>query len=131
MLPGIGLQLSPDGSHRFHWYAKAVGSFVQAPRVAVRIEPRCGVPLIVGGAVFAGGFAVGGGGGGGGGGGAAETTAVALLVAEPDPAAFVPVTVTRMVLPTAKLPSVSCVPVAPETEAQFAPAVSQRFHWYA
>ena len=91
------------------------------------VFPCCGVPVITGRAVFTGGRAAGGGGGGGG--GAAATMPVGLLVASVEPEAFVAVTVTRILLPTSPTPSVYCWPVLPPTEAQFAPAVSHRFHW--
>ena len=69
------------------------------------------------------------GGGGGGSVGDDAITEVALLVAEPDPPVFDAVTVTRSLLPTSAEASPYCAAEAPATEAQFAPAESQRFHW--
>jgi len=67
----------------------------------------------------------------GGGAGAGATTEVALLVADAEPAVFVAVTATRSALPTSVVPSTYVAAVAPAIVAQFAPALSQRRHWYA
>jgi hypothetical protein len=52
-------------------------------------------------------------------------------VAVPVPAVFVAETVARSVDPTSPLATTYELAVAPEIDAQFAPAESQRFHWYA
>src|SRR5581483_4428721 len=44
----------PSEAQRCHWYVKDVGLFVQVPSFAVSVEPSFGVPLMVGGDVFAG-----------------------------------------------------------------------------
>ena len=68
------------------------------------------------------------GGGGGGGGVAPVTTAVAADVADAEPAELVAVTVTRSVSPTSPEPSAYEAAVAPETDPQLPPDVSQRAH---
>ena len=55
----------------------------------------------------------------------------AALVADVGPVSFDAVTVTRNVLPTSLEEPRYWAEVAPAIEAQFAPAVSHRFHWYA
>src|SRR3954462_11465489 len=47
-------QDAPVALHRRHWYWNAVGLPVHVPFSAVSVSPTFGVPLIVGGAVFAG-----------------------------------------------------------------------------
>ena len=61
---------------------------VQVPGLAVRIWPSCAVPLIVGGAVFAGGVA------------GPCTTAVTAEFAVPLPLLLLAVTTTRTLEPT-------------------------------
>ena len=58
--PAMEAQFAPAASHRFHWYAYPVGELDHVPADAARVTPCCGVPLIVGSAVFAGGSDVGG-----------------------------------------------------------------------
>jgi hypothetical protein len=53
--PEIDAQLLPCASQLCHWSVNVgVVSLVQVPLPAVSVEPTCGVPLIVGAAVFAG-----------------------------------------------------------------------------
>ena len=111
--------------HRCHWYPNRVGAFVHPPGVDFNSFPTIRGPETVGGSTFAGGFAVGGGAGAG------ATTAVALLVAEAEPPPFAAVTFKRSVRPTSSTPSVYVAVVAPAIEAQLAPPLSQRRHWYA
>src|SRR2546428_13290154 len=59
------------------------------------------------------------------------TTALLSEVAFVDPARFVAVTTTRSVWSTSMPRTPYVLPVAPATSVQFAPAVSQRCHWYA
>jgi hypothetical protein len=68
-----------------------VGVPVHVPVVELSVWPSSGVPLITGRAVLTGG--------------AAATTAVCEVVALALPAAFVPVTTTRIVEPTSAGPS--------------------------
>jgi hypothetical protein len=62
--------------------------------------------------------------------GADWTTAVWTLVAVDVPAEFDADTTTRRVLPTSADPTRYELAFAPEMLAQFAPPLSQRFHWY-
>ena len=89
----MSAQAAPPPSQRRHWYAKDVGLPVQVPFAAVSVCPCCADPETVGNAVFPGGA------------GGAPTTAVCAEVADEDPTAFVPVTVTRTVEPTSAAPS--------------------------
>ena len=53
--PVIAAQLLPALSQRCHWYVYVgVVSLVHVPVLAVSVWPTCGVPLIVGAAVFVG-----------------------------------------------------------------------------
>jgi len=88
----------------------------QVPGEAVSVLPCSAVPAIVGGAVFAGPTAA--------------TTAVAAEVAELA-RSFDAVTTTRRVDPTSAETSMYVDAAAPAVLTQFAPAVSQRRHWYA
>ena len=63
-------------------------------------------------------------------GGAAATTAVTTDTAVELPAAFVPVTFDRSVLPTSAETAVYVDDVAPARSTQLAPAALQRCHWY-
>ena len=94
-----------------------VGVPVQVPRSTVSVSPSRAVPPTVGATVFAG--ATG------------STRPAAPDVADVDPAVFVAVTITRVVVPTSAGVSLYVVAVAPAMSAQFAPAVSHRRHWYA
>src|SRR5205823_8536282 len=60
MAPLIALQSFPFESQRCHWYAYAVGLFVQVPCVEFATLPPF-EKLTVGSAVFTGGWAGGGG----------------------------------------------------------------------
>jgi hypothetical protein len=88
----------------------------QEPVDALSACPAVGVPVIVGGAVFAGG--------------AAPTTAVACDVAD-DESAFDAVTTTRRVEPTSPELTAYAAVVAPRMFVQLLPPASQRRHWYA
>jgi hypothetical protein len=48
----------PSDAQRCHWYVYEVGLFAHVPSFAVSVEPTFGVPVIVGGAVFAGAAAL-------------------------------------------------------------------------
>ena len=85
------------------------------PGDAVRVCPTCAVPLIVGGAVFAGAD------------GAACTTVVSALDADAEPTEFAAVTTTRSVAPTSACTGAYDWPVAPEISEQLPP--EQRRHW--
>jgi len=50
-------QLTPLALQRCHWYWNAVGVFDHVPFCAVSVSPTRALPVIVGGAVFAGGAA--------------------------------------------------------------------------
>src|SRR2546421_3482644 len=63
-------------------------------------------------------------------GGAAATAVVGELLAVAFPAELVPVTWTRTVPATSAEVSAYVEAVAPEMSEQFAPAASQRCHWY-
>ena len=52
--PLIPAQLPPFLSQRWYWYEYDVGLPVQSPWSAVRVDPSCAVPLIVGGVVLLG-----------------------------------------------------------------------------
>jgi hypothetical protein len=46
---GIGVQFSPDGSHRSHcWVVAGVGTPLHVPSPAVKARPTEGVPVTVG-----------------------------------------------------------------------------------
>jgi hypothetical protein len=62
--------------------------------------------------------------------GAEAAVALCAEVAVPVPPVFVAETVARSVEPTSPLATTYELAVAPEIAAQFAPAESQRFHWY-
>jgi hypothetical protein len=80
---------APDPSQRRHWYAYAIGCVpVHVPATAVSVWPTSGVPLIVGGAVFVGGW------------GALETITVGSEVEVAEPDTLVAVTLMRSVKPT-------------------------------
>lgn len=89
---------------------------LQVPGLAVRICPSWAWPLIVGREVFAGAVAD------------AVTTAVAAEVALALPAAFVAVTLTRIVDPTSALVKMYFGAVAPEMTLQALPLVLHRCH---
>jgi hypothetical protein len=79
-------------------------------------ESTCAVPVMEGGVVLRGGCAV------------VLTTAVGREAAELEPPALLPVTRKRRVEPTSPAPRrYDCV-VAPLTDEQLEPAVSQRCH---
>jgi hypothetical protein len=92
---------------------------VQVPVDAVRTEPTSVVPLMEGGVVFRGGCAV------------APTTAVGSEAAVLEPPSLEAVTRKRSVKPTSAAPSKYVCAVAPLTDEQLEPALSQRCHWYA
>jgi hypothetical protein len=121
--PAISRHEPPPESQRRHWYAYDVGLFDHEPVDADSVWPSCGVPLMVGRDVFAGGAVTDA--------GAAATTADAALVADPEPPAFDAVTTTRSVLPTSADVNANEAVVAPAIEAHELPLVSQRLHWYA
>src|SRR6185312_521972 len=52
--PLIPAQLPPFLSQRWYWYEYEVGLPVHWPWSAVRVDPSCAVPLIVGGVVLVG-----------------------------------------------------------------------------
>src|SRR5260221_10798642 len=60
----------------------------------------------------------------------AFTTALTSELTVVDPARFVAFTTTRRVWSTSMPRTPYVLPVAPATSVQFAPAVSQRCHWY-
>lgn len=64
------------------------------------------------------------------GGPAAGTTAVAREIAVAAPIEFRAVRATRSVEPTSAVLPLYAWAVAPEMEAQFAPVMSHRCHWY-
>jgi hypothetical protein len=100
--PLMPLQLLPEVSHLFHWYAYEVGVPAHVPVDAVKVWPCCDTPLICGSAVFDGADV---GAGAGAGAGAVATTPVGAELALDDPLLLVAVTVTRSVLPTSADPS--------------------------
>ena len=53
-------QAAPLALQRCHWYWNAVGLLLHVPFCAVSVSPTCGVPVIVGARVFAGGAATAG-----------------------------------------------------------------------
>ena len=85
--------------------------------MVVRVWPSSGVPEITGAAVFAGACA--------------STSSVAAEAAESEPPSLLAVTSTRIVEPTSGPTSSYVGAVAPTMSTQFAPAASQRRHWYA
>src|SRR5919204_4010672 len=94
-----------------------VGVPLQIPVEAVSVPASSGGPPTVGASVSDGATGA--------------TTAVRALVAGVLPAAFDAVTTTRNVDPTSPDTSWYVEPVAPATFEQYAPAESQRRHWYA
>jgi hypothetical protein len=87
--PAMSLHGEPLTSQRRHWYVNVIGGVpFQVPFEAVSVWPSCGVPSIVGGAVFDGGC---------GGGATAEVTAETAVA---DPTALVAVTATAIPSPT-------------------------------
>ena len=89
-----------------------VGEPVQVPFVVVSTCPSRAVPETAGMTVFVGGTAV--------------MTALCVVVEDVEPAAFVAVTVPRIVLPTSVAVRVYVVPVCPAIVTQLEPAASQR-----
>ena len=86
MAPSMVAQLFPFASQRLHANAKLVGLPLQLPWLAVRVEPACGVPEMLGAAVFVGAVGL-------------EITAEGAEVAWAEPPPFVAVTVERSVCP--------------------------------
>ena len=115
--PARSTQLAPAALQRCHWYVYViVGVPVHVPVVDDSARPSRAVPETTGTTVFTGG--------------AAATTPVTTETAEELPAAFVPVTFDRSVLPTSAATAVYVDDVAPARSAQLAPAALQRCHWY-
>jgi hypothetical protein len=108
---------APELSQRRHWYAYELTPPLQLPVLALSVWPTTALPLIVGSAVFAGEVPV-------------ATTPVWADVADVEPATFVAVTTTRIVAPASADCSAYELAVAPLMLTQFAPAESQRRHWY-
>src|SRR5215210_1427339 len=52
--PAMSPHALPSIAHRCHWYVNDVGLLLHVPFEAVSVDPSPAVPLIVGGAVFAG-----------------------------------------------------------------------------
>jgi hypothetical protein len=115
-------QFPPVASQRRQWYEYVCGSApAHEPLLAVRLCPTCGVPAIVGGAVFRGAPAAG----------AASTIALAFDVDAAEPSAFVAVTRTRRRQPTSARRTTYVCPNACEIPVQLTPLapppeVSQR-----
>jgi hypothetical protein len=104
-------------SHRCHWYENEVGLPVHVPSFAVSDSPTCGVPEIVGRAVFRGPSAD-------------VTTAVGSERADAAPSALTAVTRTRIVLPASAAVSRYVLRAARKMLRQSLPLASQRCHWY-
>jgi hypothetical protein len=86
--PGILAHPPSPARHRSHWYRKLIGSApLHSPGETVSTLPSRAVPEIVGGDVFTGALAP-------------TTTCVRSETAEPEPAEFLAVTLTRIVCPT-------------------------------
>jgi len=115
--PTMSAQLAPPASHRCHWKAKLVGAPSHEPVPAVRSCPSWGAPETVGGDVLVGAPA-------------AATTLVGAETADAVPAAFRTLSFTRSVVPTSIAVIAYDSAAAPAMLAQFAPATSQRCHWY-
>jgi hypothetical protein len=113
--PLIAAQRLPVSSQRLQATAYPAGLPSHDPFTAVRIDPTCGVPVIVGARVIAGAAA-------------AETIAVGADVEDADPSAFVAVTVTRRVRPTSAAAAVYVSAVTPAIAVQASPFESQRDH---
>lgn len=90
---------------------------VHVPVLAVSTAPTLVVPEMVGADTLDGGT------------GAEAIAAVCADTAVAEPARFVPVTATRIVVPTSAATSVYVCPVAPAMSAQLPPPLSQRRHW--
>jgi hypothetical protein len=116
----IPSQPLPFRLHRCHEYSKFVGEFVQVPRLPVSVCPSCAVPLIVGFAVFTGGFLARA--------AAGWTGPKAAETARVVPPAFFASTWKRMVWPTSAESSEYAEAWAPEIGPQVPPARSQRSH---
>jgi hypothetical protein len=98
--PLIAAQLLPVSSQRLHPNACPVGLPLHEPFAAVRVEPTCGAPEMVGACVVPGVVA-------------AAMTAVGADVEDADPSALLAVTVTRRVCPTSADPTVYLLAVTP------------------
>jgi hypothetical protein len=117
--PEMAEQPPPVPMHRSHWYEKAgAGLPLHEPGLTVSVLPSCGVPEMVGGAVFFGAEPV------------AWTTSVGRDVALPDPLALVAVTCTRRRWPTSAVCTVYWLLFAPAIESQLPAWASHRSHWY-
>jgi hypothetical protein len=119
---GIATHETPLALQRRQRYVNFVGEPVHVPTVLLRIRPSCAVPRICGGLTLAGGEVVGV--------PVGETAAVGAETAVAEPAAEAAVTTTSSARPTSVLTGRYDSRVAPEIETQFAPAASQRDHWY-
>jgi hypothetical protein len=91
--PGTSEQFAPASSHRCHWNANERTPPVHVPVFAVSSLPTTGEPVIVGRAVFRGGWFE-------------EMTSVGAELAVAEPSAFEAVTNERMVLSTSAATSV-------------------------
>jgi hypothetical protein len=111
--PPIDEQAPPVLSQRCHAYSYFDGLFVHVPFVPVSVAFSCGVPEIVGGAVFAGLPA-------------ATTTAVAADWEVFEPSELLAVTRNRSVWPSSAAVSWYCDPVAPSIVPQLPPLLAQR-----
>jgi hypothetical protein len=90
---------------------------VHVPVLEVNVCPCCADPEITGAAVELGATAD------------EPTMAEAAEAAPAEPAGLVAVTIVRIFEPTSADANTYDDPVAPDTEAQLAPAESQRCHW--
>src|SRR3954454_23002604 len=98
----MAVPAAPAELHRCHAYVNViVGDPVHVPGAAVRLDPSCAVPVIVGATVLAGGD------------GAAAIGVVASDVAELEPATFEAVTTARIRAPASAEVAVYVGPVAP------------------
>jgi hypothetical protein len=111
--PSIVAQPLPFVSQRLQAKAKPDGLPFQVPWLAVSVVPDCGVPEMLGAAVFVGAVVL-------------ETTADGAEVAWAEPSAFVAVTVERIVWPTSPDAAVYVAAVAPAIVVRDAPLAS---HW--
>jgi hypothetical protein len=108
-------QFAPFASQRCHDKVYAFGAPFQVPRVPKSLCPTCTVPLILGGALFAGS-------------GLKDdwTTALGTVDEKVVPPAFLASTSKRTVIPTSADASVYLEPWAPPMSVQFPPLLSQR-----
>jgi hypothetical protein len=102
----MSLHAAPVASQRRHWNPNVGGSsLAHVPGLPTSVSPGRALPVMLGGAVFAGP--------------PLTTGAVAADVAAADPTRFDPVTATSRVMPRSAVTRVYAVAVAPLTAEQF------------